>query len=364
MSPSAPNADPAPVAAPAALRVVIVDDEPLARDCMRLALRGAPDVRLVAECNDGPSAVAAIRAEAPDLVLLDVQMPGLDGFGVIDRVGPHAMPPVVFVTAYDAHAIRAFEVHALDYVLKPFSDQRLVAALDRARSAIRERRHGELGRRLAEVVRGWYRLSPDGPPAAAAAAVAFDDDRGGGGGGGEGDDEAASRIEGQATRRAARASYLTRFAVREDGRVRFVAVADVDWIEADGNYIVLHVGEAPRAHRPAQRDRGARPEAVRAHPPLDDRERRPHPRSAAVVRRRLRGDPARRGAAPCEPPARRAAPASHRVARHARGRAPARRPTRRHDRARSVVRARTTLTPYRQRSPPCTSLVRSAARPA
>ena len=225
-----------PAGAPAPLRVAIVDDEPLARDCMRLALQRAPDVRLVAECKDGLAAVEAIRAHAPDLVFLDVQMPGLDGFGVIDRVGPHAMPPVVFVTAYDAHAIRAFEVHALDYVLKPFSDQRLVAALDRARSAIRERRQGELGRRLAEVVRGWYQLSPEGPLAAAAVAADLDD--------GAGDDEAPDQIEGQGARRAARGSYLTRFAVREDGRVRFVAAAEVDWIEADGNYMVLHVGEA------------------------------------------------------------------------------------------------------------------------
>jgi two-component system LytT family response regulator len=240
MSHSAPDDEMALAdATPAALRVVIVDDEPLARDCMRLALRGAPDVRVVAECKDGPSAVEAIRAHAPDLVFLDVQMPGLDGFGVIERVGPEAMPPVVFVTAYDAHAIRAFEVHALDYVLKPFGDQRLVAALDRARSAIRERRHGELGRRLAEVVRGWYQLSPSGAPPLAAAS-----EGGAGSAPSDDDDAAAGSLDAQRDRRATRSSYLTRFAVREDGRVRFVAAADVDWIEADGNYIVLHVGEA------------------------------------------------------------------------------------------------------------------------
>ena len=199
-----------------ALRVAIVDDEPLARDCMRLALRGASDVVVVAECANGLEAVAAIEGSAPDVVFLDVQMPGLDGFGVIDRVGADAMPLVVFVTAFDAHAIRAFEVHAMDYVLKPFADERFLAALERARCAIAERRQLELGRRLTALVRDW--------PAAA------------------GDAESARppHANGSAPPRA----WTTRFTVREQGRVRFVATADVDWIEADGNYLVLHVGEA------------------------------------------------------------------------------------------------------------------------
>ena len=137
------------------LRVLIVDDEPLARDCMRLALKGAPGVTIVAECGDGASAVAAIRVHAPDVVLLDVQMPGLDGFAVLEHIDSDAMPVVVFVTAYDSHAIRAFEVNALDYVLKPFPDERLVAAIDRARATIQERRNGELGRRLAAFVQDW-----------------------------------------------------------------------------------------------------------------------------------------------------------------------------------------------------------------
>ncbi|MFL5578416.1 MAG: LytR/AlgR family response regulator transcription factor [Gemmatimonadaceae bacterium] len=233
MSPSAPDAAPdAPVAG--ALRVVIVDDEPLARDCMRLALRGAADVSVVAECADGVAAVEAIRARAPDVVFLDVQMPGLDGFGVIDGVGVAAMPVVVFVTAYDAHAIRAFEVHALDYVLKPFDDRRLLAALARARAAVRDRRQGELGRRLAEVVRDWS----EGAPGTAASDAAAADQPG---------DEWESRP-------AARGAYIARFAVRDpEGRVRFVATADVDWIEADGNYMVLHVGEARHRLRAALR---------------------------------------------------------------------------------------------------------------
>src|SRR5688500_6019167 len=153
-SPSVPNVM-EPPATVSTVRVLIVDDEPLARDCMRLALRGAVGVELVAECCDGASAVDAIRHHAPDIMFLDVQMPGLDGFAVLDRIDAAQMPVVVFVTAFDSHAIRAFEVNALDYVLKPFPDERLLAALDRARSAIQERRNGELGRRLAAFVQDW-----------------------------------------------------------------------------------------------------------------------------------------------------------------------------------------------------------------
>lgn len=232
MLPSVPD-----VSAPAVMhRVVIVDDEPLARDCIRLALAKATDVTIVAECSDGVGAVHAIRTHAPDIVFLDVQMPGLDGFAVIDRIGAGAMPPVVFVTAYDAHAMRAFEVHALDYVLKPFDDDRLLSALDHARSVVRERQHGELGRRLAEVLRSWN---------ASAAAREAPDER---------DDDAPSVPEpSEAAKRAASGSYIARFAVRGGGRVRFVPATDVDWIEADGNYAILHVGEARHRIRAALR---------------------------------------------------------------------------------------------------------------
>jgi two-component system LytT family response regulator len=221
----------------ATLRVLIVDDEPLARDCMRLALRDAAGVTIVAECGDGASAVDAIRRHSPDVVFLDVQMPGLDGFGVLERIDSGTIPVVVFVTAFDSHAIRAFEVNALDYVLKPFPDERLLAALDRARTTIHERRHGELGRRLAAFVQDWQAgaigrgaeasgsTPTSGSPNADTTDFGGDDDRG------------------VAETRSGKGSYIGRFAVRADGRVRFVAAADVDWIEADGNYMVLHVGE-------------------------------------------------------------------------------------------------------------------------
>jgi two-component system LytT family response regulator len=243
MSQSVPN-----VLAPAAagtVRVLIVDDEPLARDCMRLALHGVPGVKIVAECGDGASAVEAIRRYAPDVLFLDVQMPGLDGFAVLEQIETATLPVVVFVTAFDSHAIRAFEVHALDYVLKPFPDERLVAALDRARAAIQERRNGELGRRLAEFVQSWQAGSLVGSPDPVGKGASGASPAGGSGAASverlEGSVEAEHEVAEPA--RAA-ASYIGRFAVRADGRVRFVAAADVDWIEADGNYMVLHVGEA------------------------------------------------------------------------------------------------------------------------
>lgn len=184
----------------APLRVLVVDDEPLARDCVRLGLANEPGVEIVGECEDGASAVVAIQRLEPEVVFLDVQLPEQDGFSIIERVGTDRMPVVVFVTAFDRYAVRAFEQHALDYVLKPFDNERLREALRRARERIREREDGALGRRLAEMLRG----------------------------------------------RAADAQ-LRRFTVRENDRIHFVPVEQVDWIEADGNYVVLHEGK--RDHR-------------------------------------------------------------------------------------------------------------------
>jgi two-component system LytT family response regulator len=200
--------------------VLIVDDEPEARDSIRLALERARDVELVGECVDGAGAVDAIHRHAPDVVIMDVEMPGLDGFGVLDRIDAAMMPAVIFVTALDSHAVRAFEVRALDYVLKPFTGDRLIAALDRARALIQERRNGELGRRLANFVREWQ----------------SDDQRA--------VERVVEREAPSAQPPRASNAFIRRFAVRSDGRVRFVPASDVDWIEADGNYILLHVGDA------------------------------------------------------------------------------------------------------------------------
>jgi two-component system LytT family response regulator len=209
-------------------RVLIVDDEPLARDCIRLALSAVDDVTIVGECGDASEAVSAIERLAPDLVFLDVQMPGMDGFAVIEALDPAAIPAVVFVTAFDAHAVRAFEVHAVDYVLKPFDDARLVAAFEHARGVLHERRRGELARQLAAVIQSWQATVPN--------------------------DASVDDVAVQTRASLPGGRYVTRFAVRNDGSVRFVAAHEVDWIEADSNYIVLHVGNAAHRIRATLRD--------------------------------------------------------------------------------------------------------------
>lgn len=197
------------------LRVLIVDDEPLARDNLRLALADLQGITVVAECADGPSAISAIDRFAPDLVLLDVQMPGIDGFGVIERVGVSNMPTVVLVTAFDAHALRAFQVHALDYILKPFDDARLREVIERVREHHRDRRDGKRARQLAALLKSWNEREPA-----------------------DADDPGAAPAE---------RSYMSRLTVRTDDRIRFVACVDVDFFHADGNYITVHSkGESHR----------------------------------------------------------------------------------------------------------------------
>src|SRR3712207_5452405 len=177
------------------IRALVVDDEPLARRGIRVRLERAGGVDVIAECANGAEAVDAIRDRQPDLVFLDVQMPGLDGFDVIQEVGAERMPAVVFVTAYDAHALRAFDVHALDYLLKPIDDERFDTAVERARRRIAEREAGAMGRRLA-------------------AAMSELRDR--------------------------------RILIKDRGRVVIIDEADVDWVEAEGDYVRIHA--AGRGH--------------------------------------------------------------------------------------------------------------------
>lgn len=173
--------------AEAPLRVLLVDDEPLVRQGLREHLATAPDVAIVGEAGDGLAAVAAIESLRPRLVFLDVQMPELDGFQVLQQLEPPALPAIVFVTAFDRYALRAFEVHAVDYLLKPFDRERLLAALQRARQRLQ--------------------------PAASVVSLLSAD---------------------QHTR------GLRTFCARTGGRLRIVTAAEVEWIEARGNYVLLH----------------------------------------------------------------------------------------------------------------------------
>jgi len=133
-------------------RTIVVDDEPLARQTLRLLLEREADFTLVSECAHGAEAIDAIRREHPDVLFLDVQMPEVDGFEVLRHLGPDAVPAIVFVTAFDRYALRAFEEHALDYLLKPFSDERFVDVLTRTRTRLRERTFAAMAARLADLL--------------------------------------------------------------------------------------------------------------------------------------------------------------------------------------------------------------------
>ena len=178
------------------IRTLVVEDEPMARDRVRLLLQQQPDIEIVGECGDGAQALSAIERLDPELVFLDVQIPVVDGFGVIRAVPPDRMPMVVFTTAYDEYALRAFEVHALDYLLKPFDRTRFMRALDRVRERRERQRAGDLGRRLLAMVQD---LKPEAAPAP------------------------------------------ERIVVKSGGRIFFIRVDEIDWIDAAGNYVRLHV---------------------------------------------------------------------------------------------------------------------------
>jgi two-component system, LytTR family, response regulator len=177
------------------LRVLIVDDEPLARRRISRFLRSEPDVDVVGEVADGRSAVTALRDGQADLVFLDVQMPELDGFGVIREVGLARLPGVVFVTAFDQYALQAFEVHAVDYLLKPFTRERLQAALARART-----------RRRAEA------------------------------------SQTDPRLTALLNELVERPRFLQRLPVRSGPRIVLLETGQIDWIQAADNYVLLHAG--------------------------------------------------------------------------------------------------------------------------
>ena len=178
------------------MRVVIVDDEPIAREGVRTQLLREPEVEIVAECGDGLEAVETIRELLPDLVFLDVQMPGMEGFEVVQTIGVEAMPAVVFVTAYDKYALQAFEVNAVDYLLKPFDSERFQKAFQRARLEIQRKTAETINQKLVallESMRPQHR-------------------------------------------------YLERLVVKSGGRIFFLPVSEIDWIESADNYVNLHSG--------------------------------------------------------------------------------------------------------------------------
>ena len=179
------------------VRTLIVDDEELGRKRIRKLLSLERDYEIVGESRDGREAIRAIEKLAPDLIFLDVQMPELDGFDVLAQIAPAKMPVIIFVTAYDRFALKAFEAQALDYLLKPFDDERFAQSLQRARTYLNGNESGEIKERLAMLVNGLPSQS----------------------------------------------KYLTRVAVKSSGRVLFLKSGDIDWIEAAGNYVNLHVGK-------------------------------------------------------------------------------------------------------------------------
>ena len=184
------------------IRAIIVDDEPLARERVRSLLRDEADVEVVRECANGAEAIEQIGRDPPTLMFLDVQMPEIDGFEVLRNIPVDRVPVVVFTTAYDQHAVRAFDAHALDYLLKPFKATRFKEAVQRAREQILNREAGTAARGLLEM------LAQSAP-----------------------------------------AGTISRLTSKEDERVVFVNVSEIDSIESAGNYVVVHVGKAEHIFR-------------------------------------------------------------------------------------------------------------------
>lgn len=201
----APSAGPSP----ALVRAVIVDDEPAARRGVRLLLERDGGVEIVGEAAGGAEAIELLRREKPDVAFLDVQMPGCDGFGVLGKFAPAELPAIVFVTAYDEHALRAFEFNAVDYLLKPYDDARFAAALARAKEEVRRRQTDSVNSQLTQLL-DYLRQN-----AGAMAPVR--------------DETAGDRI-----------------LVKSSGEIFFLKADEIDWIEAEGDYMKFHV--AGRAH--------------------------------------------------------------------------------------------------------------------
>ena len=179
--------------------VLIIDDEPLARRGVRARLKPFSDFVILEDCEDGVAGIKAIRRHNPDLVFLDVQMPGLSGFDMLKRLPKNRRPFIIFLTAYDEYALRAFDAHALDYLLKPIDGERFAEAIDRARRQLKFEIADSIEERLRDLI-----------------------------------------AEQTANKRPSR--YVERFTIRSGSRITFVPVDEIDWIEAVGDYAALHVG--------------------------------------------------------------------------------------------------------------------------
>lgn len=187
---------------PDALRVVVADDEAPARRMLRTLLARERDVAVVAECNNGPATIAAVRTHTPDVLFLDVRMPGASGIEVLERLGPNAVRAVVLVTAFDAYAVSAFDHHALDYVLKPVDADRFRTTMQRIRERLREHRSASVADETLRALARAYAPSSG----------------------------------------TSSEPYLTRMVVKSSKSAAVVELSSVDWIEADGDYLELHAG--------------------------------------------------------------------------------------------------------------------------
>jgi two-component system LytT family response regulator len=178
------------------IRTLIVDDEPLAREGIRMLVERDAEIDVIGECTNGQQAISAITEKMPELLFLDIQMPEISGFEVLEAIGAQTLPCVIFVTAYDKYALRAFEVHALDYLLKPFTGERFQSALERAKAQIKSRGGEQLNQKLVSLLEDIRKDK----------------------------------------------TYLERLVVKSAGRIFFLNVEEIDWIEAAENYVRLHTG--------------------------------------------------------------------------------------------------------------------------
>jgi two-component system LytT family response regulator len=201
------HATSAPEASGKVIRTIIADDERLAREKVRTLLAAETDIKLVAECSNGKQAISAIRMHRADLLLLDIQMPDMDGFDVLNELSAEEMPAVIFTSAYDQYAIRAFEVRALDYLLKPFDQERLHHSIERARRELGKSQDREITHRILDLLSQVKSEIKSGP------------------------------------------SPEGRLVIRAKGRVVFLNLSEIDWIEASANYVRLNVGKESHLFR-------------------------------------------------------------------------------------------------------------------